>query len=902
MKSRSHLSLFKSASLLAVAMAATAPAYAQDASTAASSQDDAGEAPVIVVTGSRIDTSGFTDPTPTVHVTTEALSVGQRANVAAALNDLPQFRATTSPQTTGTNTSAGSAPVDLRGLGISRTLVLMDGRRFSSENDLNTIPTIMISGVDVVTGGASAAWGSGAVAGVVNIGIDQNFEGLQLGAETGVSDYGDATEYRFDGRFGTSFAGGRGHFVIGGEYYDNAGVIPKVSRENIGRWSTFNGAITGNVGYATMAYGGVITSGVLAGNSFNPDGTLSPFDTSTKVGSYGIGSQFPSNDDLSPLVTPQRRYSGLASLSYEVTPSITATAQMRYSRSYNNYIWFGDNIQGTASSGLWIKADNAFLSDDIKSALADAGQTGFYMGRYNNDLSYSTIDFQRDTYQGTFALDGRLGSNFRWSAYYSHGEYREDMDTPGFRLTQNFANAVDAVVDPVTGNAVCRIALTDPSTSCVPLNLFGEGSPSQEAIDYVTGTPHSHSVTKLDVGGISLRGEPFVLPAGPVSIAIGAEARRESIRRTVGALDAAKAYTTFSFSAMSGSFTVKEAFAEVAVPLIHDTPLLRQFEVNGAARVSDYSTTGSIWSWKLGATNEFFPGLRGRITRSRDIRSANLSELYTQATTGYNNLVNPWTGATEYVLNNGGGNPDLRPETADTWTFGLTFSPPSMPRLSMSLDYFNIDIDDVITTIAAQDLVNRCYNGNADLCTHVERAGDGSITRTVSTYVNLSNYKTDGIDGQIAYVLPLEDIGAGPGRVRFSVVGTWVNSLTTNDGISKIEYVESQGYSFGLGVPRWRVNGTIGYEDSAFSGLVRARYISPGDYNSTVNISNNHIGAYTYFDLQMRYRVPTGSGPDMEIYGNISNLFNKEPPVGSLYSPYYDVIGRYFSIGARITM
>lgn len=893
------------ASVLACSIMLSTPmlAHAQDesngtdASTDASAQSDDG----IVVVGSRIDAKGFDAPTPTLRLNAADLTVGDRPNLAAALNDMPQFRATTSPQTTGTNTSAGQAPVDLRGLGINRTLVLLDGRRLSSDNDLNSIPQIMTKGIDVVTGGASAAWGSGAVAGVVNIQTDTDYTGLTLGASSGLSSYGDDASYRFEGKAGVAFADGRGHFVVGGEFYDSAGVIPKVSRPNIGRWSVFNGAMTPDVGYATMAYGGLITSGVLKGMAFNSDGSLRAYDYGDAVsGSYSSGGEGPSNDDLSPLVTPQRRYAVMASLKYELTSDITVTAQVRHSRMYNNYIWFGDNVQGTTTSGVYIKADNAFLSDDIKNTLADAGQSGFYMGRFNNDLSYSRIDFERKTTQGTLAIDGRFGKNWRWGAYYSHGEYQNNIKTPGFLLTTNFANAVDAVVDPSSGNVVCRVALSDPSTNCVPLNLLGEGSPSQEAINYVTGTPQMRSKTTLDVGGASLRGEPFALPAGDVSIAVGVEARREAIKQTVSDLDTAKAYRTFSFTALSGSFTVKEAFAEVAVPLIHDTPLLRKLDFNAAARISDYNTTGSIWSWKLGATNEFFPGFRGRVTRSRDIRSANLSELFTQSTTGYNNLVNPWTGKTEYVLSNGGGNPDLKPEVANTWTFGATYAPPAVRGLNLSLDYYDISIDNVITTIAAQDLVTRCYNGNTDLCSRVERAADGSITRTVSTYVNLANYKTNGIDGEIDYVLPLAS--SNNDRLHFKVVGTWVDSLTTNDGVSKIEYVRSQGYSFGLGVPAWRVNGSIGYESPKVNAMVRARYISPGNYNSTVSIANNHIPAFVYVDAQLGFRVASPAGHALDFTINATNLFDKDPPNGSLYSPYYDVVGRFITVGARIAL
>ncbi len=886
------------ASILPAALALHGAAYAQAANT---DKDDSsvGE---IVVTASRIDRAGFQAPTPTVHVSAEDLSVGARPNVAAALNDLPQFRATTSAQTTGTNTGAGNAPVDLRGLGISRTLVLIDGRRFAGDNDLNVVPTVLLKSADVVTGGASAAWGSGAVAGVVNLAIDRNFTGFKMGVQGGISSYDDAEEVRIEAAGGKSFADGRGHFVIGGEYLNNEGVTPKTSRPNVGRWATVSNGdgrykLAPDVGFSNAAYGGLILSGVLKGKAFNADGSLRDFDYGTVIGTNSVGGEGPSNDDLSPLVTPQRRYSALASVTYDLTDNVKLTAELRHSRMWNNYIWFGDHNRGN----LTISVDNAFLSDEVRSAMVTAGQTSFTMGRFNSDLSYSRIDFERLSTQGTIALDGNFGDGWRWSAYYSHGENENNIDTPGFLLTQNYANAVDSVIDPTSGNAICRIALTDPTTSCVPINLFGEGSPSAAAIAYVTGTPSMRETSKLDVGGFSLRGEPFELPAGPVSIAVGAEARKESVDRSVGALDTAKAFTTFSFSAMAGSFNVKEAFAEVLVPVVRDVPVFNKLEINAAARVSDYNTTGSIWSWKLGATNEFFPGFRGRVTESRDIRSANLTELFTTSTTGYNTIVDPLTSSSVYVLTNGGGNPDLVPETANTFTAGVVYSPPALPGFNVSLDYYNIDIDNVITTISAQDIVTRCAAGNADMCSRITRDSSNTITRIVSTYVNLANYKTDGIDAEISYSMNADRVLSSlEGRLRFKTLATWVHSMTTNDGVSEIEYVRSQGYSFGLGVPEFRVVSSVDYSGRIFSGNLRARYLSPGNYNNTVDIVNGHIKAYTYFDLGVQAKLPQYRGHDVELYANATNLFDKDPPIGSLYSPYYDVIGRYVTLGARM--
>ena len=337
------------------------------------------------------------------------------------------------------------------------------------------------------------------------------------------------------------------------------------------------------------------------------------------------------------------------------------------------------------------------------------------------------------------------------------------------------------------------------------------------------------------------------------------------------------------------------------MPIVRDLPILNNLQFNAAARISDYDTTGSIWSWKVGATNEFFPGFRGRITQSRDIRSANLSELFTTTTIGYNWINDPAkNGANVYVLNNGGGNPNLLPETADTLTLGVTYAPPSIPGLNLSLDYYSIKIDDVITTIAPQDLVNRCNSGNTALCAKIERDAGGNLVRTMSTFVNLAKYQTDGVDAEVSYSSAADLwVPGATGRLKMRLVGTWVNSLTTDDGITEIEYVKSQGYSFGLGVPKLRLNASLGWKGEVFGVDLRARYISAGNYNSTIPISNNHIDAFTYVDLGVTADLAKYGADGVELYAKATNLFDKEPPVGASFSPYYDVIGRYVTVGAR---
>lgn len=858
-------------------------------------REDASSPGDIVVTGSRIDRPGYEAPTPLLRISQEELEIVPRANLGAALADLPQFKAADSPVTSSANVNAGRFAVNIRGLGDKRSLLLLDARRLVS-SDLNTVPTIMIDSVDVVTGGASAAWGSDAVAGVVNLHVDRRFSGLRLGGEAGVSSRGDAQQYRVEGKFGTDFAEDRGHVVIGGEFVDNKGIPRRIDRENTGRWSTNgNTALTPDVGYSTRLVGGYINSGVLRGLAFNPDGSLRTPDLGQVIGSSMIGGEAPSNDDIGVLIVPQRRYAAMATASYDLTDTLKLSTDLRYSRYYNSYAWFGSH-----SDNLTIRNDNAFLRPEIKDRLAAAGQTSFLLSRFNGDLSFANLDVDRRNIQGSIAVDGSFsGNRWRYSAFYSHGEFRNDLRAPGFLITRNFANAVDSVVSPTTGQPVCRVALADPSSTCVPINLFGAGAPSQAAIDYVTGTPRSKVLDKLDTYGASLRGEPFDLPAGPVSIAVGVEGRNVSTRADIGELDAAAAFNTFYFTGFSGKTNVKEAFGEIVVPLVHDTPLLRKLELNGAVRASDYSLSGTIWSWKLGATNEFLPGVIGRVARSRDIRAANLSELFTSRTVSYVGIVDPANSAagTASTLVYGGGSAGLQPERADTWTAGITTAPAR--GLTASIDYFNISIRDVITTLGAQNIVNRCDAGNTTLCGYIDRNAAGTIQSITSAQLNLSQMKTDGIDGEVAYTIPVD--ARTNGRVNLRLVGTWVNSFTVDDGVTKVEYVGTQGYALTEGTPRVRANGTVGYSSDTFSGLVRARFISAGYWDRTrTTLTNNRIPAYTYVDLQLSQKVPMGDGRNFELYGSVSNLFDKDPPLYSTFTPYYDVIGRYMSVGARL--
>jgi len=871
------------------ALAQTAPAT--DAAADADAQ------PEIIVTGSRIDKAGFDAPTPTTVVSDVDLRMGARPSIAQALNDLPQFRATQTPVSTVANTNSSSSAMDLRGLGVTRTLTLLNNRRFTGSADLNTIPQNMIKRVEVVTGGASAAWGSGAVGGVVNLILDDKLEGLTVGGQTGISSRGDGHRYSFDGSFGTSFAGGRGHFMIGGEYQQDMGIFDRFSRPNVGSTDLFSpvGGVNGHklilsrdVFYSNFGTNGLITSGDLAGQTFNADGSLRPFQFGQVSGSSMVGGEGVSSNSEHTLTNPYQRYNSYARLSYEVGQA-TFWADAAVSRIWAKYPFYAETGTYTLS------ATNPFLTQGVQDQLAAAGETEITVGRVFEDYGMRTFGFSRRNIEGAIGVDGAIGDgNWKYSAYYSHGELKNSQSYDNQITRTNLANALDAVRDG-NNNIVCAIALTDPGTACRPLNIFGEGAADPAAVNYVFGNQaHVAYTTKLDSTGVSLRGDAFDTWAGPVSVAIGGEARWESISTSnLDPVSAASGFSRFNFSPLDGGFNVQEGFAEVAVPLL-DQPFSK-LDVNGAARYSHYSTSGGIWSWKLGLTDRIFDNLLLRVSRSRDIRSGSLTELYTTVATSFFSVAEG--GNTYNVTRYAGGNPNLRPEIGSTLTLGAVFTPTFVPGLNLSVDYYQIKIRDAIVSLGAQDIISGCDQGrgNPTLCAQIVRDTNGAPTTIYSTYINLAHYKTRGIDMEASYTLPLDRIGSLPGSLRFRTLATYVPKVEIDNGVTVMDRAGDVGDGVNFGTPKWRGTGSITYTNSDFSIDARVRYVGGGNYDHLLDLANNKIGSRTYVDLGGQATIG-----GLTLFASVNNLFDRKPPLTTYGSIFYDSIGRYMNVGAKV--
>ncbi len=883
----------------APAFAETPPA-ANDAAADRAATDRTDTNQEVIVTGSRIQRLGFDAPTPTTVISETELRIGNRPSIAGVLNDMPQFRATSTPTTTTGNTTSGTSTADLRGLGNLRTLTLLDGHRFNGAADLNTVPQSLIKRVDVVTGGASAAWGSGAVAGVVNIILDDEMKGIRLGAQTGISTRGDGMRYNVEGAWGTDFAGGRGHFMIGGDYTDDQGILSRKSRPNLeaGVFQRADGQLirAQDVNYTILNRGGSILglTGVPRNLVFNPDGTVGPLPLGSQTaGQFTLGGTGQNIYDYVAVSSPYKRTNVFARATYDLTDSLKLWANGSFNRMTGDYGFFPETPLAV------IMPDNAFLTPTARAQLAANGVAApFILGRILDDVGPKKMlnfRFSRRNLEGAIGLKGKIGENWGYDVYYDHGEARIDQSLYNQRITSRFNNAVDSVL--VNGKAVCRInAVTVTDPACAPIDLLGNGNISPEAVAYAFGANHFIYTTKLDAAGASVHGQPFSTPAGPVDIAFGTDWRWEKmITNFVDPLSQAGAFSTLNSSATNGAFSVKEAFGEVNVPVINMPDTLR-LEVNGAARYSDYSTSGGIWTWKTGGTARIANDLLLRAVYSRDIRSPSITEYFLSRATNIGNLQDPFQGAPQAnVIVYSGGNAKLTPETSHTLTLGGSYSPRFFKGFSVSLDYYSIDIRNVITTVTAQDALTQCYKAapNDPTCGGIiTRNTNGTIGSMLVLYRNLAAYKTRGLDIEASYRRPL-----GGGMVTMRAVANHIFDLNING----TDVAGIVGGDTAFSTPKWRLTGSVTYADDNFGVDLRARYVGGGIYSTVKGgngqyILNNDVASRTYVDLGLQLKVQQ----QFTWFVNINNMFDVDPPLTPYNNPNYDIIGRYFSTGVKL--
>ncbi len=945
-----------------VSSGVSAVSYAQ----ATSSADEPAPLQEIEVTATRISRSGFTAPTPTTTLGAEDRELRASTTVANLLNELPSIRPT-APALTSQNT--GIQAINLRGLngannGSTRTLVLVDGHRFVPTTitgvvDSNVVPSSLVERVEIVTGGASAAWGSDAVAGVANFIFKKRVEGLHGELQYGLSERGDNEDRSASLTWGTSFAGDRGQVMIAGEYSALKDRQTWADRD----WSNrHTGFVTGQVNgvnvtrvqvdgltMSGLTAGGVITAAnggplpatsPLRGIQFGDGGAVQPYAYGTNVGNTtmigGDGAWF---QDTLLMSAPVERKNVYGRTTFNFTERVRGTFEASLMDSSSNaptFPLYNPNTDAT----ITIQRDNGYLQTlpglaSLRATLAaNPGITSFNVGRINSELGRNIYDVDNRSTRFVVGLDGDFGDTWQWKTYGTHGETDYDSKILEHLIEPNWRAALDTVVE--NGQIICRINSTVASNitivngatyagkgaapGCVPANIFGAGSLAANVKDYVTGTQSFSATYKQDAAGASIQGEPFSTWADKVSVAGGLEYRKESIDGDSDATSQLRnsAYLIGGFQygnpkPIRGSYNVKEAFVETIVPLASEQAWSRSLDLNAAARRTDYSTSGKVTTWKGGLTYRPIESLMFRGTKSRDIRAANLNELYASSAllafgaTDYGLIVNgvPSSYNAQQVTT---GNPNLLPEKADTKTFGVSWQPGFIAGLRGSVDYFDIALNDGITARTAQAIVNSCYGQSGSAlnpadCALINRDPvTGRITAVNTFPINDQKQSTRGIDYEVSYVTDLERWLHGTLNLR--LLATEVMRLTVL-GIDRAGEIGT-----GTSTPRWRANLSATWQGGPWTLFGQARYVDSGTYDNTFTataIADNRVPSRTYLDATVQYQFETQTVNRLQVFGRVVNLLDKDPPVlgnanqnaAPTNTALFDVGGRSFVVGLR---
>lgn len=946
-----------SAGVLTFGIAGAAQAQSGDTLPGPAADDAPAEADTITVTGSRIARDGYEAPTPVSVVSAEDIQAQAPGNIADFVNTLPSIAGSTTPASnigSLSNGQAGINALNLRSLGTNRTLVLLDGQRSVPSSvtglvDINTFPQELIERVEIVTGGASAAYGSDAVGGVVNFILNTNFKGLKAVVESGITQYGDGPSYRAAVSGGTAVLDDRLKLLFSAEYARQYGV-DTVDRKwndsgyfqiNNPAYTATNGQparlVGSGFGPSHVTPGGLITAGPLRGTYF---GAIDPATGRATTGqlTYGqvsgtwmIGGDWQYTQDgyasSVSLIPDEERMGIFTRAAFEVTPDIEIVGQFSYNRFEGTSLYLQ-----VPSTGVSISADNAYLPDSIRSEMASRGLKSFNMGTTNVGFPKSGSANVREAYRYVAGAKGSFeiaGGEWSWGAYYQKGVVKAHEQLINIWHVSRLNLATDAVYAPAgnpagiaAGTIVCRSTLTDPGNGCVPLNRIGVGGASAEALAYImpADQPYRDQTIKQDVAAVTFSGRLLELSGGPLAVAFGGEWRREQVDGFVEP-QFQSGWWAGNYLVNNGKYDVKEAFLEIAAPLFTG------FELSAAGRYTDYSTSGGVQTWKVGATWEPIRGVRLRGNISRDIRAPNLNELFAAGTARTNSVTVPPTNAADDFIELVTGNLGLDPEVADSWTVGTVVTPTFLPGFAAAVDYYEIDISDAIGSISAQNTVNLCYEQHIQqYCNNITYTSGGDIDRILTQPFNFASQKARGIDIEASYRFALDDVFSGaPGSLTLRAMATHYLENLTDNGIDFPN--DSAGTNTGSGPPSWLYRVTATYDADPFTFNLMARGVSDGKYDNNFiecttgcptstpahrTINDNHIDGAVYFDASagLKFGIPGSEG---ELQFTVRNLFNKAPVLigngpDSVNVPgypqtnrqFYDVYGRTFRISLRL--
>jgi outer membrane receptor protein involved in Fe transport len=939
-------------SLAILGMTSAAPAAAQD-----QRQEARETVEEIVVTGSRIPRRDFTSPSPMTTVDQLELRLAGVTNVEDTLNTLPQVvpdlgRATNNP-------GNGTATVNLRGLGTNRSLVLLNGRRFIPTDtfgsvDLNNIPSALIERIEVVSGGASAVYGSDALTGAVNFILRQDFDGIEATVQYDVTERGDGDVIDLNLAAGTQFAGGRGNVSGFLNYYDRSSIFAR--DRAFTQQTIFDDIFTGETFPAgsSAVPAGIINSpadigGVPApdGITFEPDGTPRPFVDPDDRFNYA---------PFNYIQVPLERKVAAAFLNFD----ISATARL-----YGEYM-FVDSVQAselapTANffAQIQMNLDNPFVAPETRQIFEDFfdpdddGIAEFFFSKRLPELGSRNLRRDTELNRLVAGFDADIWNDWSFDVHLvladSDGQVVQSNDGSRSRFLQAM------LVDPVT------MECFDPSGGCVPANIFGENSISPEAADFIRAPPFTFDLNvNQTIVGSSIVGTLAELPAGDLGFALGIEYREDEYEEIPDPdVDNDDQMGLFIDDPMFGKTELTEVFGEVRVPILSDKPFARYLAVEGGYRYSDHDIAGGFDTWKAALEWEPFTGYTLRGSMQQAVRAPNALEYFEIESSFVDpfiaefgdlcsaSLMPDQLGITDVCIAQGipasqvgvfeatpffptlattSGNLDLDPEESDTLTAGIVMQPEFLPDFQLSVDYYSIEIENAIQFVEPFDTVILCFtvnNPDDPLCQAVER---DPVTFNISAVAggprNVAKIRTEGFDVQINYEHDLPTWLAmfdGNAYLRWWFVGNHAieNGTQTTPDVEFTDCAGNIGFpcdvnSFGT-LPENKTKTRVTYVSGPLSLSLQWRWVDGmndaflehglelfGIPRDSVNFAIPYVGSENYYALSFDYLI----SDSIELFGGIHNLTDNDPPLlagnqsqSNTDPSLYDVYGRRYYLG-----
>lgn len=929
-------------SLTAAAVAASlgfpALAVAQDAQTDVNAEEQVER---IQVTGSRIRQSDIEGANPVSVYTAEDLAKVGITDVGDFIQRMPAMSG--SPIGTTTNNGGnGAVTVNLRGLGSARTLVLINGRRTVDGGDFQTIPSSMIERIEILKDGASAVYGADAVAGVVNVITKKSFTGLEVNLQ-----YRTSTETEKDSEKTFSIVGGRefekGNIVFGAEITEQTPVyqgdtefdifqnpylgIDGASISNRGPDATGDDRNSDILGSGSVPCGQVITpsgayilapcqDGEGSFNSWDGAGYVPSRDEFREYVGSGANNDSYNYAPVNFIQTPYTKINVFSNAEFEIADDVQAYTELRVNKR--------SSTQRLAATPYDTLFNPAFSSTEAVSADNYYNPFDEPVTRIRRRVLEAPREFSQDILQAqaVFGIRGYLTDTWSYDVNYNYG-YRSRTDVDGGQFSgARLQSALGPSFEDADGNIVCGTP-DNVIDGCVPMNVFGgNGSITDEMLDYAGVSLTDHSRSQLDTFNASFSGDLFEMPAGWASAAFGYEYRREWSAYDPDSGKATGSVTGNTGAGVEGSIVVNSLFAEAALPILRDAPAAKVLEASLGARYDDFSTFGGETTLQGGLRWQPVDGLLVRGTYGEVFRAPTIGDLYSPQSDSFPSASDPcravnWgeltasqqsicvaEGAPQggnastdtQVRARVGGNPDLQPETGDTTTIGVAWSPQFFDGFNVTLDWYSIDIENVIDSVSVQNTLDGCVNGVENLCDLITRNPDGVIESVVNLSQNLTARKAEGIDAEFSY-----NFDTSYGEFRTFLGWTHVlkreNTVVNSQGnLETVDFTGTfdQDYTSET-YAEDKANFTVDWFIDNISVSYTAEYISGIDYRlfyyPTEQVS---LDSMLYHDISVAYDSEWGTRFSL----GLTNITDEEPPYidqalnGSTDPSTYRVLGR----------